>query len=219
MSEDSIFDEINEEVKHDQLMKFFDKHKYVIGSIIALIVAIILAHSSFHNRKIQRMQDVTTSLVRILQYSSAKSNESLKHLVAIAPDEIRPSLEIAVNGEKIIAQEDRQAAAANLLKIFENKNVDLIWRDLAGLVYVSHGNDLFLENRIKILEGLSKEGRPFRFSALEIMGAIYMEAAEYDKAEKCFQEILGSDGAPKTLKKRVSMLLSYMKTNLISVVK
>lgn len=216
MSEDSIFDEINEEVKHDQFMAFVKKYKTVILSIITLIVVGILAHSSFYNRKLQRMQDITTSLVKMLQYPSGKSQEIIKGLVDIAPEEIKPSLEIAINGEKIVSEDERAKALNNLLEISNRENVDLVWRDLASLVYLSHSNDLILENRIDMLKKLTEKGRPFRFSAKEMIGAAYMQSGYYDEAESNFLEIINDEEAPKSLKKRVTMILSYMKNNLVN---
>ena len=68
--ENSIFDEINEELKHDEILKFFKEHKTTTSWIVVLAVVGIVGHSMWYSDKKKRMEISTTALYNEI-YSSA----------------------------------------------------------------------------------------------------------------------------------------------------
>ncbi len=217
--ENSIFDEINEELKHDEILKFLKKHQSIVSWTIILIIIGIVGYSAWYSDKKKRLEVATTSLYDEL-YSSAmmsgiedkKSKASLENLVQNAPSELVPLISLIKVGREIGTTTDVENAAKQLLELSEKKGVDIVWRDLAVLMYVSYR----LEPEDKLLgrlEKLAEENRPFRFTAMEKIAMIYANKREDDKAISFLMKIVDDREAPDTLKKRITKLLNYIKNH------
>ena len=222
--ENSIFDEINEELKHDEILKFFKEHKNTVSWIIVLLVAGIVGHSMWYSDKRKRMEIATTGLYNEI-YSSALKNEAnkneanekktkatLENLVQNAPSELIPLISLIKTGREIGSSEETEKVAKQLLELSEKKDVDVIWRDLAILMYISYK----LESGDKQLERLDKltgEDHPFRFTALEKIAMIYADKNDYDRAMEVLKKITDDKEAPSTMKKRVARTINYFENH------
>jgi len=216
--ENSIFDEINEELKHDEVLRFLKKHQNAALWAVILLVAGIVGHSAWYSNKQKRLEMSTTSLYNEI-FSSAKSEmaekktkATLENLQKNAPSELVPLISLIKTGREISMGEDRTEVAKRLLELSEKRGVDVVWRDLAILMYVSYK----LESEDKSLERLEKltgEDRPFRFSAMEKIAMIYENKNDHDKAIEFLTKITDSKEAPKTMKERISKVINYIKNH------
>lgn len=208
----SILEEINEELKHDQQVAFLKKHKNVILGVISFIVVGILIHSSWYERKKRQKEDITNTILSIIQNPEIKSDLTMQKLLEEAPAELRPILTIMKSGKQLILGDFAEKTLNPLLELSKKHGVDLIWKDLALLIYASYPTKSSSE-LIKLLNPLTGTERPFRFTALELIGMIHENMGSHEQALRCFDKILADKEAPKTLKQRVSMLYSYIKNN------
>ena len=211
----SIIDEINEEVKHDQLMSFLNKHRNIVLSVIVAIVAVIFIYSSLHSRKQKLTEQVTTALVNIVQSPHGRSDLMLGKLIETAPAELKPLLSVIKYGQRLQTQSEVTKNAEELLQICNKNGVDQIWKDLAAMIYASYRVKSVAE-LIKMIEPLNAEDRPFRFSALELLGMLYADEGKFEKTIECLQKIIDNKEAPKTLKSRVSVLIEHLRDKVSS---
>jgi hypothetical protein len=208
--ENSLIEEINEELKNDQLLAFFKKHKNVIFTIVFVTVIGIIAHSSWHFRKNKQMEEITTALVNVLRSTTAKDEIIVVELLKKAPSELIPFLAIIKSGRKLYSGDEVQENLNALINLSKKNGLDVIWKDLALLVYASH-HPKSSEELIKLLEPLTEDGHPFRFTAMEIIGMMHENDGFHNKALKSFTRITDSKGAPNSLKNRISILSAHIR--------
>ena len=217
--ENSIFDEINEELKHDEVLKFLKKHQNVISWLVILMIAGIIGHSAWYSNKKKQLEIATVSLQDEI-YSSAmkseagikKSKAALENLIKNAPSELVPLISLIKTGREITTAADKQKSAQLLLELSEKRGVDIVWRDLAALMYISYkleSSDKLLER----LEKLAKDDRPFRFTAMEKIAMIHAEKKEYDKAVEVLKKITDNKEAPDSMKKRITKVINYIENH------
>jgi hypothetical protein len=217
--ENSIFDEINEELKHDEVLRFLKEHQNTTLWTIVLLIAGIVGYSAWYSDKQKRLEMSTTSLYNEI-YSSAMKNEAaekktkatLENLQKNAPSELVPLISLIKTGRELGTTEDITKTAKQLLELSEKRGVDIVWRDLAVLMYVSYK----LESEDKSLERLEKltgEDRPFRFSAMEKIAMIYENKNDHDKAIAFLEKITAAREAPKTMKERIAKVINYIKNH------
>lgn len=217
--ENSIFDEINEELKHDEVLKFLKKHQNVISWIVVLIIVGIISHSAWYSNKKKQLEVATINLQDEI-YSSAmkseagikKSKAALENLIKNAPSELVPLASLIKTGREITTTADNQKAANQLLELSQKRGVDIVWRDLAALIYVSYKlepSDKLLER----LEKLAQDDRPFRFTAMEKIAMIHAGQKEYDKAVEVLKEITNNKEAPNSMKKRITKVINYIENH------
>lgn len=215
--ENSIFDEINEELKHDEVLRFLKKHQNTTLWTVILLIAGIVGHSAWYSDKQKRLEMSTTSLYNEIYSSKMKSDASekktkatLENLQKNAPAELVPLVSLIKMGREISAAEDVTKISKQLLELSEKKGVDIVWRDLAILMYVSYK----LESEDKLLERLKElvgEDHPFRFSAMEKIAMIYESKGDHDKAIEFLTKITDAREAPKTMKERIAKVINYIK--------
>ncbi len=212
-TEDSIFEEINEELKNEQLFKFFKKYQNTILTLVAIAVIGIIAHSSWYARKNKQMEEISVALLQVLQAPNEKDDVMISGLLENAPSELKPILTIMKHGKKMLKNEELEKNAQALLTLSEKHGIDIIWKDLAVLIYVSYGLKAPSE-LIKMLQPLTADDRPFRFSALEFIGVLNENMGNHEEALKNFKLITDHREAPNTLKQRIGVLVGHIQNSM-----
>ena len=205
-----ILNEITEELKHDQFVRFVKRYQTPISILVLGSIAGIVMYTSWKNRVSKELEDTTYGLMEVLASGSNKSDIILTSMAENAPASIQPMVEIIKAGIVIRTEKDaqkRRAVLDDLLKLADANGVDTVWKDLATLVYVSNivpnkDNIAALEKR---LHPITDEGRPFRLSAFEVIGCMYMNLGNYSKANFYFDQILKNNAATKAMKDRIGL--------------
>ena len=208
----SILEEINRELKNDQQLEFLKKNKIAVLSVIAATVVGIIIYSSWYERRVKSMEDITNALLNIMQNPSEQSGLMLSELINTAPAELRSILMVMKSGKKLAAGDYIEENLQPLLDLSQKGGVDQIWKDLAIIVYGSYPVTTKTPTQlIELLDPLTIDGRPFRFTALEIKGMILVSEGKHKEALDCFNKILKSTEAPGALKERIRMLYTYIR--------
>lgn len=205
-----MLEEIEEEVRNDEVAKFLQKNWISIASGIALVVVGICAYSSWHDRKIKKEEDITNALIEIVQNPVSGDNLMLAKLVESAPAELRPILVLLKNGKQAVVAGANDENLEPILDLANRKGVNIVWRDLATIIYTSYSNKS-PEELIKMLEPLTAADRPFRFSAMEFIAMFNMNMGKADEALKLLEGIVKNAEAPTSMKKRIEVLAQYVK--------
>ena len=65
-----------------------------------------------------------------------------------------------------------------------------------------------------MLEPLTEEKRPFRFSAMEFIAMAYINDGKGETAVEYLEKILNNNEAPKSMRERITILSQYVKSEL-----
>lgn len=211
----AILDEITEELKHDQFVKFVKRNQNTITAIILGSIAGIVMYTSWQNRVKKELEDTTFNLMEIMNSNNNKADIILGSMEENSPASVKPIISIIKAGMSVRLEQDinkRKEALTGLLSILDKNGVDIIWKDLASLVYVTNAKMMQFDSKelIKRIEPLTEIGRPLRLSALECLGALYLESGERLKAKSCFNEIQNDKHATENMKKRVRLYISSL---------
>lgn len=206
----AILDEITEELKRDQFVKFVKRYQTPISVLVLASIAGIVIYTSWKNRTLRELEDTTYSLVDALAVNSNKTDIVLTSMAENAPAKIRPIIEIIKNGAALRNEKDenkKKVVLQSLLDLANQNEIDIVWKDLAVLVYASAAPvvHLSLSKVCDKLAPLTNEGRPFRLSALELLGVLYMNAGDGIKAKSYFEKILTEKGVSEMMKTRVAL--------------
>lgn len=207
----AMFEEINEELKQDQMAAFIRRnYRAIVGVLITVVLGIII-YSTWHERQKRKMEDVTNALLTVVQNPSEKDDLMLGKLLEAAPAELRPILMIMKSGKKLmIGEGNSDEVLQPLLNLANRSGVDIVWKDLASLIYASYSTKPS-DELLKILEPLTQAKRPFRFSAIELVAMIHANEGRTKEALEYLEKITNSTEAPKSMKDRIGILVQYMK--------
>lgn len=209
----AMFEEINEELKHDQMVAFVRQNSKMIVSVLVAVVLGIIIYSTWQDRQKRKMEDITNALLTVVQNPSSKDDLMLGKLLESAPAELRPVLMLIKSGKQLMMGESPEKTLQPILDLSSRKGVDLIWRDLALLIYASYSTKPAQE-LIKILEPLTEDKRPFRFTAMEFIAMAYINDGKSETAIEYLEKILNNSEAPKSMKERIAVLSQYVKNEM-----
>lgn len=206
--EQALLDEITEEVKHDQFVKFVKKHQSTITGIMLGTVACIVMYTSWKSRVKRDLQQTSQAL-----FQAATSGEQgrlvLKTMVEKAPAKLVPVIEIILAGSTLSEDtpaEEKDKVNKMLLDLSQQNGVPTEWKDLAIMVYASHYSGTDLASVIEKLKPLTENGRPFRLSAKELIGVLYMTLGNKDEALKMLDQVKSDPETPQTMAERCEVL-------------
>lgn len=209
-----MFEEINEELKHDQMVAFVRQNLKMIVSILVTIILGIIIYSTWQDRQKRKMEDITNALLTVVQNPSSKDERMLGKLLESAPAELRPVLMLMKSGKQLMmGGESTEKTLRPILDLSNRRGVDLIWRDLALLIYASYSTKPSQE-LIKMLEPLTEEKRPFRFTAMEFIAMAYINDGKNEIAIEYLEKILNNNEAPKSMKDRITIFSQYVKSQM-----
>ena len=209
----AMFEEINEELKHDKMVAFVRQNSKMIVSVLVAIVLGIIIYSTWQDRQKRKMEDITNALLTVVQNPSSKDDLMLGKLLESAPAELRPVLMLMKSGKQLMMGESPEKTLQPILDLSSRKGVDLIWRDLALLIYASYSTKPTQE-LIKMLEPLTEDKRPFRFTAMEFIAMAYINDGKSETAIEYLEKILNNNEAPKSMKERIAVLSQYVKNEM-----
>lgn len=202
--DNSIFEEIDEEVKREKVITFIKEHAKIIAGVIIAIVIVIASYSTYLTNQRRESEIFTKKLMNVVyDYDGTlKSVErDLDHLIKNAPLEISNMariIKLGVTGGNI---------SNELIEISKNKDYDIVLRDLSVLMLVSRTMDKMDANEsIKMLEEISFGDHPFKLSAQELIGVIALRANNIERAKAAFDAILADKNAPKSMLNRIKLL-------------
>jgi len=207
-----IIEEINEEVKNEQMVAFLKKHRNTISAVVGVIVVGIVAYTFWHSNRNKQMEEITNALLGVLSSSGSKS-ALMDGLIADAPAELKPMLTIIKLGRKLTTLEEVMANSDALMALAEKKGVDIVWKDLATVICASYRMKSN-EELIKMLEPLTNVNRPFRFTAMELLAMNYESVENHKKSQEYLEKIVDGKDAPPAMKNRAKLLLNYIRNNL-----
>ncbi len=214
--DDILFEEIDDELRHDQANKLWQAYgQYVIGLAVAIVVGV-------GGYQAWRSYDLSTRQASGERFAAAmtlatdnKTEDTFKALSDIAADGTEGYKVLArFSQARLMAKEnDSNGAAVTYQLIAEDSSIDSLYRDMAvilgALVELNiPGTDWAgLEQR---LAPLSAETSPWRFSAREISALIAQKTGGKNKARDLFKGLSNDKFAPQGVRARAQEMLSIL---------
>ncbi len=209
---DSLLREVEEELRREQMQKFWERYN---GLIIGIALAIIAAVGGYKYWEWQRNSAAETAGSEYMQAmrltDEKKGEEAAKAFEKIAsggPEGFASLARLQIAGADAKAGKTKEAVAA-YEALGRDPAADGLLKSFAQLQAASlrlgEADFTELQNR---LTPLVAEGQPFRTSAQELLGLAALKAGKYDEARKQLEPLLIDPAATPSVQERVKIALA-----------
>ena len=208
-----LFDEVNEEVRREQLKKLWDKYSIYIIAAMILIVAAVGGWRGYEYLEAKKAAEAGAAFDKAVELSEAnkhtEAEAAFADLVAKAPSGYRVLSRLRLAAE--IATRDAPAAAKMYDEIAADRSVGVADQDLARV----RAGQLLLEstsypNMKERLEAAAAPGATFRHTARELL-ALSAWRANDAAATRQWLDMIANDGeTPPSLRSRAEALQALL---------
>jgi hypothetical protein len=208
-----IFDEVNEDVRREQLKKLWDKYSIYIVALAILIVAGVGGWRGYEYLEAQKAAEAGALFDKASELSDAnkhaEAEAAFADLAAKAPRGYRILARLRTAAE--VALRDKPAAAKMFDDIAADSSVGAPERDLARV----RAAQLLLEattypNMLQRLEPATAKDATFRHTARELL-ALSAWRANDAAATRQWLDVIASDGeTPPALRSRAEALQALL---------
>ena len=204
-----IFDEVNEEVRRDQLKKLWDQYSIYIIAGALLIIAAVGGWRGYQYLEAQKAAEAGAAFDKAVELSEqnkhAEAEAAFNDLAAKAPWGYRMLARMRAAAE--VATRDPQAAAKMYDDIAADRSVGTEQRELAKV----RAAGLLLEketypNMLTRLEASAAPGATFRHTARELLALSAWRANDAAAARKWLDLIAGDGETPPSMRSRAEAL-------------
>ncbi|WP_373503218.1 tetratricopeptide repeat protein [Aestuariivirga sp.] len=207
MSDESLFREVDEEVRQEQFKKLWARYGNLIMGLCFLVIAGVAGFQGWTYWKLKQAQAAGETFFSAVKLQDAgKSDEALTQFASIGHAGYAVLARLREAGT--LLDQGKTADAVNIYDaIAAEASTDGTLRDLARIraaaALVDTVSPADLEARVKTFD---VAGNPWRHTAREIMASSHWRARDYTAADKAVQAILGDPEAPASLRQRAQML-------------
>jgi len=208
-----LFDEVDEEVRRDQLKKLWDQYSIYIIAGAFLIIAGVGGWRGYQYLEAQKAAEAGAAFDKAVELSEqnkhAEAEAAFNDLAAKAPWGYRMLARMRAAAE--VATRDPQAAAKMYDDIAADRSVGAEQQDLAKV----RAAGLLLEkstypNMLARLEASAAPGATFRHTARELLALSAWRANDAAAARKWLDLIAGDGDTPPSLRSRAEALQAML---------
>jgi hypothetical protein len=214
MTENNIFQEIQEDLERQKLEALWKKFgPFIIAGAAAIILA-TAAHTAWHSWRNTQDQKSSGALIEILtgpQSDPAKEASELEDFAAKNQGETQ-AVFARLHAAALVAKSGDTKNAVILYDAIAGDNgIDSVFRQLADLlsveVQMDSGDPVLLQKR---LQPLLADNAPWRPAAMEYTGFLALRAGDKAKAKQMFTELAQDASAPAGLSARAGDMARYL---------
>ena len=208
-----LFDEVDEEVRRDQLKKLWDRYSIYIIAAMILIVAAVGGWRAYQYLEGEKAAEAGAAFDQAVELADAnkhaEAEAAFADLAAKAPSGYRVLSRLRMAAEA--ANRDAPAAAKMYDEIAADRSVGVAEQDLAKI----RAAQLLLEtasyaNMKERLEAAAAPGATFRHTARELL-ALSAWRANDAAATRQWLEVIANDGeTPPSLRSRAEALQALL---------
>jgi hypothetical protein len=208
-----LFDEVDEEVRREQLKKLWDRYSIYIVAGALLIIAAVGGWRGYQYLEAKKAAEAGTAFDKAVELSEqnkrAEAEASFNDLAAKAPSGYRLLARLRAAAEA--ANRDPQAAAKMYDEIAADRSVAAPERDLAKV----RAAGLLLEtasypNMLSRLEPAAAPGATFRHTARELLALSAFRANDTAAARRWVDLIAGDGETPPSLRSRAEAIQALL---------
>lgn len=184
-----IFHEVEEDLRRDQAAAIWKKYgNYLIGAALLLVLA-VAAHWGWTKYSTNQQLQASADFLSAASAKDIKEREAALAKV-VADGGTYGVLARFRLAETAIESGDKAKARGILGEIAKDGGTDKALRDLAliqaALLELEVGKP---ETAADLVKDLTKEGEPYRLSALEVTGLAALAAGDKEKAKAAFETL------------------------------
>ena len=208
-----LFDEVDEDVRRDQLKKLWDQYSIYIVAGALLIIAAVGGWRGYQYLEAQKAAEAAVAFDKAVELSEANKHSEAEaaftDLAAKAPSGYRMLARMRAAAE--VATRDPAAAAKLYDDISADRSVGAPERDLAKVRAAA----LLLEttsypNMLQRLEPATAPGATFRHTARELLALSAWRANDMTAARRWLDLIANDDKTPQGLRSRAEALQALL---------
>lgn len=210
---DPIFQEVDEEVRREQLKKLWDRYGIYAIALAVLFVAGVGGWRGYGWWLAKKAAEtgVTFEAAATLaeQGKHTEAEAAFAKIAAEAPAGYAMLARFREAAE--MAKRDRKAAIELYDALAANPAFGQPFQDLAAIraAYLLADNAAYSE-MLRRLEPLTAPGRPYRYSAGELLAFSAWRGNDYAAARRWSQTILADAQAPATMRARIETLMALL---------
>lgn len=208
-----LFDEVDEEVRREQLKKLWDRYSIYIVAMALLIIAAVGGWRGYQYLEAKKAAEAGAAFDKAVELSEqnkhAEAETAFNDLAAKAPSGYRMLARLRAAAEA--ANRDPQAAAKLYDEIAADRSVAAPEQDLAKV----RAAGLLLEsasypNMLQRLEPATAPGSTFRHSARELLALSALRANDTAAARRWLDLIAGDGQTPPSLRSRAEAMQALL---------
>ncbi|WP_407164821.1 tetratricopeptide repeat protein [Bradyrhizobium sp. ORS 111] len=208
-----LFDEVNEEVRREQLKKLWDKYSLLIVALVVLIIAGVGGWRGYQYLEAKKAAEASAAFDRAVELSEqnkhSEAEAAFADLAAKAPYGYRTLARLRMAAE--VATRDQQAAAKLYDEIAADRSIGRPEQDLARI----RAAQLLMEtttypNMLQRLEPVTAQDSTFRHTARELLALSAWRANDATAARKWLDQIANDGDSPPSLRSRAEALQALL---------
>ena len=208
-----LFDEVNEEVRRDQLKKLWDQYSIYIIALALLIIAGVGGWRGYQYLEAKKAAEAGAAFDKAVELSEAnkhvEAEAAFADLAAKAPSGYRVLARLRMAAE--VANRDAQAAAKLFDEIAADRSAGTAQQDLARI----RAAQLLLDsttypNMLQRLEPATAPTSTFRHTARELLALSAWRANDATATRKWLDLIANDGETPPSLRSRAEALQALL---------
>lgn len=217
MSDDSLFREVDEAIRQDQLSRLWDKYGVWIVTGAVLIIAGVSGYKFWVYWSSEQAREAGARFVGgITHIEDGKTSEAIDVFKSLA--EQGPSGYRTLSMFQLAALYARDGKRAEAVKIYDElgnrTGIDEVQQNFAKIQAATlRLDDAPFEEMRTRLDKLAVTGNDWRHSARELLGLSAYRSRNFSAAERYFSTILSDQQSPANMRQRSEMMLSLLVQN------
>jgi len=208
-----LFDEVDEEVRREQIKKLWDQYSIYIIAAALLIIAAVGGWRGYQYLEAKKAAEAGAAFDAAVELSGqnkhAEAEAAFDKLAATAPSGYRMLARLRAAAE--VAERDPKAAAKMYDEISSDRSVGTEEQDLARI----RAAGLLLDsdtypNMLQRLEPATKAGSTFRHTARELLALSAWRTNDTTAARQWLDMIAGDGETPQAMRSRAEALQALL---------
>lgn len=208
-----IFREVDEEVRRDQALKFWERYQLPIIIIAVLIVASTTGYRLYQNARLHEAEEAGARYEAAVQLvrdgKTAEADAAFAEMISKGPSGY--ALLARFKQANALAQNDAAVAIKLYDALAQESSVPHELQDVARLraaLVALDGADL--AQATERLEPLTQTGNAFRHVAREFLALAALKQNDYDAAGRWLDALVVDTQTPQTMRQRAEVLLGLV---------
>lgn len=208
-----IFREVDEDVRRDKAAEFWKKYQNYIIAAAALIVLSAAGWRFYDNRRLEAAQAAGAQFEQVLELDhagkAAEASAALTKIATEAPSGYR--LLAHLSQAALQAKTDPNGAIASYDALAQDASIGPLFQETARLRAALLRLDAGQTDQAKTaFEALAAPTGAYRHTAREMLGAIALDAQDYEGAGKWLDMLVTDPETPRGARENAELLLGLV---------